>query len=126
MKQETKQTRQATEQTVETVNSAIELSQKTANVVLDGAVKTAELTDSYFRNLIQVGLNAQETGVNVAKSYFDGMAKINRGWINLFAATGEKTIKSAGEAAKRPVNEAIAAGAEIVENASAQAKQAAK
>ncbi len=126
MKKGTKATGQATEQTVESVNCAMELSQETANVVFDGAAKTVELADSYFRNVIKVGLDAQEAGVNVARSYFDSMAKINRRWISLFAETGEKTINSVGESVKKPVNDAIAAGAEIVANASAQARQAAK
>lgn len=125
MKKGTKATG-AAEQTVENVNSAIELSQETANVVLDGVVKTVEFADSYFRNVIKVGLDAQEAGVQVAKSYFDGMAKINRGWISLFAESGEKTINSVGESIRKPVNNVIEAGAEIVANASAQARQSAK
>lgn len=127
MKKVTKKTtEQAAEQTVKNVNSVIELSQETANVVLDGVVKTAEFADNYFRNVIKVGLDTQEAGVNVARSYFDSMAKINRGWISLFAQTGENTINSVGDTVKKPVNDAIAAGAEIVANASAQARQAAK
>ena len=115
-----------TEQAVENVNSAIELSQETANVVLDGAVKTVEFADTYFRNVIKVGLDAQETGVQIARSYFDSMARINRGWISLFAETGEKTITAVGDSIQKPINDAIAAGAEIIANASAQARQAAK
>ena len=126
MKKGTKTTRQAAEQTVENVNSAIELSQETANVVLDGVVKTVEFADSYFRNVIKVGLDAQEAGVNVARNYFDSMANINRGWISLFAETGEKTINAVGDSVQKPVNDAIAAGANIIANASAQARQAAK
>lgn len=126
MKKETRQTRQAAEQTIETVNSTIELSQKTANVILDGAVKTAGLADAYMRNLIQVGLDTQEASVNVARSYYEGMAQINRGWLDLFAATSEKTISSIGEVVKKPINDVVAVGAEVVENASAQAKQSAK
>ena len=125
MKKGTKATG-AAEQTVENVNSAIELSQETANVVLDGVVKTVEFADSYFRNVIKVGLDAQEAGVQVARSYFDGMAKINRGWISLFAESGEKTINSVGETIRKPVNNVIEAGAEILASASAQARQAAK
>jgi hypothetical protein len=126
MKKRTNTTGQATAQTVENVNSVIDLSQETANVVLDGVVKTAEFADSYFRSVIKVGLDAQEASVNIARSYFDNMAKVNRGWIGLFAQTGESTINSVGDTVKKPVNDAIAAGAEIVANASAQARQASK
>jgi hypothetical protein len=126
MKKATKTTGQAAEQTVENANCAIGLSQDTANVVLDGVVNTVEFADSYFRNVIKVGLDAQEASVNIARNYFDGMAKINRGWISLFAQTGESTINSVGDTVKKPVNDAIAAGAEIVANASAKARQAAK
>lgn len=126
MKKRTKSTGQATEQTVENVNSVIDLSQETANVVLDSVVKTVEFADSYFRSVINVGLNAQEASVNIARSYFDNMARVNRNWISLFAQTGENTINSVGDTVKKPVNDVIAAGAEIVANASAQARQAAK
>lgn len=127
MKQEAKQaTREVTGQTIETVNSAIELSQKTMNTVFGSTVKTAEAANGYMQNLVQVGLDAQETGVNVARNYFDNMAKLNRQWINLFAATGERTINSAGDTVKNTVDNVIAGGAEIVDNAAAQAKQSAK
>lgn len=126
MKKGTKTTEQAAEQTVDSVNCAVELSQETANVVLDGTVKTVELAGTYFRDVIKVGLDVQEAGLNVARSYFDGMANINRGWLSLFAGTGEKTINTVGDTVKKPINDAIAAGAEIVANASAQARQAAK
>lgn len=127
MKQETKQmTQEATEQTIETMNSAIELSQKTANVVFDSSVKTAELANGYVQNMMQVGLDAQQNGVNVARNYFESINKINRQWINLFSNTGERTISTAGETVKNTVNGAITGGAEIVDNAATQAKRAAK
>lgn len=126
MKKGTKATGQAAEQTVENANCAMELSQDAANVVFESVVKTVEMAGSYFRNVINVGLDVQEASVNIARSYFDGMAQISRGWLNLYAETGEKTINSVGETIKKPVNDAIAAGAEIIANASAQARQAAK
>lgn len=127
MKQETKQmTQEATEQTVDTVNSAIELSQKTLNVVFESTVKTAEVANGFAQNLVQVGLDAQESGVNVARNYFDGISKINRQWINLFAATGERTINTAGETVKNSVNNNIADAAEVVDTAAVQAKHATK
>lgn len=127
MKQETKQTAQAaTEQTIDTVNSAIELSQKTANVMFESTVKTAELANGYVRNMMQVGLDAQESGVNVARNYFESLNKINRQWLSLFANTGERTINTAGDTVKNTVNSAVANGAEIVDNAAKQAKATAR
>lgn len=127
MKQETKQvTQEATEQTIDSVNSAIELSQKTANVVFESTVKTAELANGYMRNMMQVGLDAQESGVNVARNYFESINKINRQWISLFSNTGERTINTAGDTVKNTVNSAVANGAEIVDNAAKQAKQTAR
>lgn len=128
MKRQTKEAGEqaAAEQTVESVNSAIELSQKAANVMLENAVKTAEMTDNYLRNVIQIGLDAQENSPKVARNYFDSMAEINREWLNLLAASGEKTIDSIGENARKPFSDAFAASAATIENAAAQTKQAAK
>lgn len=127
MKQDTKQTTQeVTGQTIESVNSAIVLSQKTASAVFESTVKTAEVANGYMQNMVQVGLDAQESGVNVARNYFDNISKINRQWINLFSNTGERTINSAGDTVKNTMNNVVAGGAEIVDNAAAQAKQATK
>ena len=127
MKQDTKQTTQeVTGQTIESVNSAIELSQKTATAVFESTVKTAEVANGYMQNMVQVGLDAQESGVNVARNYFDSISKINRQWLNLFANTGERTINTAGDTVKNTMNNVVAGGAEIVDNAAAQAKQATK
>ena len=127
MKQDTKQTTQeVTGQAIESVNSAIELSQKTAKAVFESTVKTAEVANGYMQNMVQVGLDAQESGVNVARNYFDSISKINRQWLNLFANTGERTINTAGDTVKNTMNNVVAGGAEIVDNAAAQAKQATK
>ena len=127
MKQATKQAAETmTGQTVESVNSAIELSQKTASAVFESTVKTAEVANGYVQNMVQVGLDAQESGVNVVRNYFDNMSKLNRQWINLFAQTGERTIDSTGDTVKNTMNNVVAGGAEIVDNAAAQAKQATK
>ena len=115
-----------TGQTVESVNSAIELSQKTASAVFESTVKTAEVANGYVQNMVQVGLDAQESGVNVVRNYFDNMSKLNRQWINLFAQTGERTIDSTGDTVKNTMNNVVAGGAEIVDNAAAQARQATK
>ena len=115
-----------TGQAVESVNSAIELSQKTVNTMFESTVKTAEMANGYMQNMVQVGLDAQESGVNVARNYFDSMSKLNRQWINLFSTTGERTINTAGDNIKNSMNSVVAGGAEIVDNAAAQAKQATK
>ncbi len=127
MKQDTKEmTQEATEQTIDAMNSAIELSQKTANVMFESTVKTAELANGYMQNFVQVGLDAQESGVNVARNYFESMSKLNRQWINLFANTGERTINTSGETVKNTVNNAVSNGADIVDTAATKAKAATK
>lgn len=127
MKQNTKQAAETmTGQAVESVNSAIEISQKTANVMFESTVKTAEIANGYLQNMVQVGFDMQESGVNVARNYFDSMSKLNRQWINLFSGTGERTINSAGDVVKNTMNNVVAGGAEIVDNAAAQAKAATK
>ena len=127
MKQETKQmTQEATEQTIDTMNSAVELSQKTANVMFESTVKTAEVANGLVQNMVQVGLDAQESGVNVARNYFESINKINRQWINLFSNTGERAISTAGETVRNTMNSAVANGAEIVDNAATRAKAATK
>jgi hypothetical protein len=126
MKQETRQTKQTAEETIDTVNSTIELSQKTVEVMLDGAVKTAGMAESYMRGMVQVGLDSQEAGVAIARNYFDSMARINRQWLNLFSTTGEKAINTVGDNVKKPISDALKNGAEAVENAASGVKQAAK
>ncbi len=127
MKQNTKEAAETmTGQAVESVNSAIELSQKTANVMFESTVKTAEIANGYMQNMVQVGFDMQESGVNVARNYFDNMSKLNRQWINLFSGTGERTINSAGDAVKNTMNNVVAGGTEIVDNAATQAKVATK
>ena len=126
MKNQTKKTGQITDTAVESVNAAIDLSQQTAGVMIESAVKTAEMTTGYYRDAVNVGLSAQEAGLNIVRNYFDAMMKINQGWINLFSETGAKAVESVGEGIRQPVTDFITSGADIVENASAQAKQAAK
>ncbi len=127
MKQDSKQAAETmTGQAVENVNSAIELTQKTVNTMFESTVKTAEIANGYMQNMVQVGLDAQESGVNVAKNYFDSMSKLNRQWINLFSTTGERTINASGDTVKNAMNSVVAGNAEIVDNAVAQAKQATK
>ncbi len=126
MKQETKKTGQVSEQMMENVNTAVELSNKAANVMLESAVKSAELTNNFYRNSMNIGLDVTEAGIGVARNYFSQMNRINQEWIGLFNKAGEKTITSVSDNFRKPVNEVIQAGADVVANASAQAKQAAK
>ncbi len=114
------------EQAINSVNTAVDLSQKTANVVLDGTVKVAEMTDDYMQNAVKLGLNTQEAGLNIAGSYFNAMAKVNREWIKFFSSNGEKMIETVGDMTKKQVDGIVESGVEIVENASQQVKQAAK
>lgn len=78
-------------------NGVMELSQKTADVVLEGTVKTMELGNEYFQNLVKVGLDAQNAGIGITRTYFDNLAEVQKSWISLFASNGEKAIKAVGD-----------------------------
>lgn len=75
----------------------VELSQKTADVVLNGTVQTMEMGNDYFQNLVKVGLDAQTAGINITRTYFDNLAEVQKSWINLFASNGDKAIKAVGD-----------------------------
>lgn len=122
----TKKGEKVAEQAINSVNTAVDLSQKTANVVLDGTVKVAEMTDDYVQNAVKLGLDTQEAGMNIASSYFNAMAKVNREWIKFFSSNGERMIDTVGDMTKKQVDGIVESGVEIVENASQQVKQAAK
>lgn len=114
MKQATKK---ATEHTVEGVNCAVALSQKTAGVVLKSTVETANVANNYVQDLMKVGFHTQEAGLNVAKAYFDSMAEIRKDWINLFAQTGEKVIAGTSDIELPFQKEVSEIGKNVVANA---------
>ncbi len=117
----------------EAIDTAIELTQKTANLTLKGAVQTAEMTEGYVQEMYVAGYNANVEALKVAKTYWDATSQIRQDWINLFAATGEKFIKAAGNMELPLQKEAVELGRNLyanveqsVENLNKQAKAATK
>ncbi|MBC7795262.1 MAG: hypothetical protein H7Z37_00150 [Pyrinomonadaceae bacterium] len=96
-KKATTKTQDVAEQTQENVNSMIAIGQDTANVALDGMVQTAKVANTTMQNMVNVGLNAQEAGISVARNYFDNMNRIGKEMIDIFARNGEKTINSVSD-----------------------------
>ena len=79
----------------EAIDTAMELTQKTANVTLKGAVQAAETTEGYVQGLYKVGYDANIDALKVAKGYWDATSQIRLDWIKLFSTTGENFIKAA-------------------------------
>ena len=83
--------------TNETIDKAVELTQKTANLTLKTAVQTAEATESYVQGMYKAGYDANVDALKVAKGYWDAASQIRQDWIKLFASTGEAFINSAAK-----------------------------
>lgn len=81
----------------EAIDTAMELTQKTANVTLKSAVQAAEATESYVQGLYKVGYDANVDALKVAKGYWDATTQIRQDWLKLFASTGEAFINSAAK-----------------------------
>ena len=80
----------------EMIDTAMELTQKTASLTLKGAVQTAEVTENYVQGMYIAGYNANVEALKVVKGYWDATSQIRQDWVQLFAATGENFIKAAG------------------------------
>lgn len=117
----------------EVIDTAVELTQKTAQTTLKGAVQTAELTEGYVQGMYKVGYDTNVEALKVAKNYWDAATEIRQDWIKLFAQTGENFInatanmelplqKEVSEFGKGIINNVQ----ETVENLSAKTKAAAK
>lgn len=117
----------------ETIDNAMNLTEKTANVTLQGAVQTAEVAEGYVQGMYKAAYDANYDALKVAKNYWDATSEIRMDWIKLFATTGEKFIKAAGNM-ELPLQKEIAdlgknviANVEqTVENLGKQAKTATK
>lgn len=117
----------------ETIDNAVELTEKTASVALDTVVKTANVTEGLVQGIYVAGYNANVDALKVAKNYWDATSEIRQDWINLFAKTGEKFIKAAANM-ELPLQKEISDVAknvignveQSVENLSKQAKAATK
>ena len=117
----------------ETMDTAMNLTEKTANVTLQGAVQTAEVTESYVQGMYKAAYDANVDALKVAKNYWDATSEIRQDWIKLFSTAGESFIKAAGNM-ELPFQKTVADfGKSIVtnveqtvENLGKQAKQATK
>jgi len=117
--------------TNETIDTAIELTQKTANVTLKSAVQAAEATEGYVQGMYKAGYDANVDALKVAKGYWDATSQIRQDWLKLFASTGEAFINSAAKMELPLQKEAAEFGKSVlanvektVENLTTQAKSA--
>ncbi|MEP6900948.1 MAG: hypothetical protein ABJA66_04310 [Actinomycetota bacterium] len=113
----------------EAIDTAMELTKKTANVTLKSAVQAAEATEGYVQGMYKAGYDANVDALKVAKNYWDATTQIRQDWIKLFASTGEALINSAAKMELPLQKEVAEFGKSIlanveksVENLTAQAK----
>ncbi len=126
-------TKKATNQVQEGLNTAMELSQKTANTMLKSAVQTAEITDHYVQGLYKVAYDTNIDALKVAKNYWDAMTELRQDWLKLFSQTGEKAIAAVGDIelpyqkqATDFVGNMVESAQKTFDNLTAPAKSAAK
>ncbi|MEO6589264.1 MAG: hypothetical protein ABIP06_08140 [Pyrinomonadaceae bacterium] len=117
----------------DTIDNAMNLTEKSATVALDTVVKTANVTESLVQGVYVAGYNANVDALKVAKNYWDATSEIRQDWINLFSKTGEKFIKAAANMElplQKEINDVaknvISNVEETVQNLSKQAKAATK
>ena len=79
----------------DTMDNVMNLTEKSANVALKGAVQTAEVTEGFVQGLYKAGYDTNVETLKVAKNYWDATSAIRQDWIKLFATTGENFIKAA-------------------------------
>ncbi len=117
----------------EAIDTAVNLTEKSANVALQTVVKSAEVTEEFVQGVYVAGYNANVDALKVAKNYWDAASEIRQDWIKLFASTGEKFIKSAANMElplQKEINKVaknvISNVEETVQNIGKQAKAATK
>src|SRR5829696_2631881 len=115
----------------EAIDTAVELTQKTANLTLKSAVQATEVTEGYVQGMYKAGYDANVDALKVAKGYWDATTQIRQDWIKLFASTGEAFINSAAKMELPLQKEAAEFGKNVlsnvektVENLTAKAKTA--
>ena len=79
----------------DTMDNVMNLTEKSANVALKGAVQTAEVTEGFVQGLYKAGYDTNVEALKVAKNYWDATSQIRQDWIKIFATTGENFIKAA-------------------------------
>lgn len=117
----------------DTIDNAVNLTEKSATVTLDTVVKSANVTEGLVQGVYVAGYNANVDALKIAKNYWDATSEIRQDWINLFAKTGEKFIKAAANMElplQKEINDVaknvIGNVEETVQNLSKQAKAATK
>lgn len=117
----------------EAIETAMELTQKTASLTLKGAVQAAEVTEGYVQGMYVAGYNANVEALKVVKNYWDATSQIRQDWVQLFATTGENFIKAAGNMELPLQKEVVELGKNVYsnveqsfENLNKQAKAATK
>ena len=117
--------------TNEAIDTAVELTQKTANLTLKTTVQAAEVTEGYVQGMYKAGYDANVDALKVAKGYWDATTEIRQDWIKLFASTGEAFINSAAKMELPLQKEVVEFSKNVlsnvektVENMTAQAKSA--
>lgn len=79
----------------ETIDKAVNITEKSATVALHTAVKSAEVAENYVQGIYKAGYDANYDALKVAKNYWDAATEIRQDWLKLFASTGESFIKAA-------------------------------
>ena len=102
--------------TNETIETAMELTQKTANLTMKAAVQTAELTEGYVQGMYKAGYDANVDALKVAKGYWDQTSQIRQDWLKLFAAAGEAFIDSAVKMELPVQREVVEFGRNVLSN----------
>jgi hypothetical protein len=102
--------------TNETIETAMELTQKTANLTLKTAVQTAEVTEGYVQGMYKAGYDANVDALKVAKGYWDATSQIRQDWLKLFASAGESFINSAAKMELPLQKEVVEFGKNVVSN----------
>ncbi|CAN5609224.1 hypothetical protein BH20ACI4_BH20ACI4_05790 [soil metagenome] len=117
----------------ETIDNAMDITEKSANVALQTVVKSAEVAEGYVQGMYKAGYDANVDALKVAKNYWDAASEIRQDWIKLFASTGERFIKAAANMElplQKEINDVaknvISNVEETVQNLGKQAKAATK
>jgi hypothetical protein len=117
----------------ETIEAAANLTEKSAVLALQTAVRSAEVAEGCVQGIYKAGYDANVDALKVAKNYWDAASEIRQDWLKLFASTGEKLIRAAANMELPLQKEAAKAAKSVisniekqVENIGQQAKAAAK
>ena len=74
------------------METAVNLSEKTAKTTLNSTVQLVEVTEDYIQNVYKAGYDANVDALKVAKGYWDAATEIRKDWVKLAHETGESVI----------------------------------